>query len=72
MSKKTQTIANLGENIKRVRMARGLTQVYIAKVADISLKRYRLIEQGLLPVDCKTLFEIARALGISSTALKDF
>ena len=53
MSKK-QTIANLGENIKRIRIARGLSQVYIAKLADINIKKYRLIERGLLPVDCKT------------------
>ncbi len=71
MSKK-QTIANLGENIKRIRIARGLSQVYIAKLADINIKKYRLIERGLLPVDCVMLFEIARALGISSVALEHF
>lgn len=57
--------AEISKNTKRVRHERGLTQLDVAKKADISLTAFSRIESGKSSPRMDTLYKIAGAMGVS-------
>ncbi|MGW1052494.1 helix-turn-helix domain-containing protein [Streptomyces sp. NPDC001118] len=60
--------AGLAENVKKFRRTAGLSQEGLAEAADLSLSTVRKVEQGG-QVSMDTLAALARALGVSTSAL---
>lgn len=59
----------LGENLKKLRRARGLTQGEFAAKAGISLSFVQNLEKGKKWVGPKTISTLAKALGVSEAEL---
>lgn len=57
--------AVISKNTRRVRHERGLTQLDVAKKADISLPAFSKIESGKSSPRMDTLYKIAGAMGVS-------
>ena len=55
----------LGDNLRRLRTAKGYTQEAVADAARISVAAYRNYETGRAIPKVNTLLAIARALGVS-------
>ncbi len=58
----------LADNVRKYRRTAGLSQEGLAEVADLSLSTVRKVEQGG-HVSMETLASLARALGVSTSAL---
>lgn len=58
----------LADNVRKYRRAAGLSQEGLAEAADLSLSTVRKVEQGG-HVSMETLAALARALGVSTSAL---
>ncbi|MDF3291981.1 helix-turn-helix domain-containing protein [Streptomyces silvisoli] len=58
----------LADNVRKYRRAAGLSQEALAEAADLSLSTVRKVEQGG-HVSMETLAALARALGVSTSAL---
>jgi transcriptional regulator with XRE-family HTH domain len=54
----------LGENIKRIRLKKGITQKALAEACDFETPNMRRIEAGKTNPTVKTLLKIANALQI--------
>ena len=54
----------MGENLRKARMARGMTQTEIAERVNISLTAYQKIESGKTRIINKTYEKCAAVLGI--------
>lgn len=62
---------DLGQVIKKARMAKGITQEQLAEIADCSANSIRCYESGKMrPMEWR-LFVIADALGIKEEDLQD-
>ncbi len=59
----------LGENLRKIRLCKTLTQEYVALESGISRSHIAMIESGKRDVTISVLFKISRAMNIS---LKDF
>lgn len=59
----------LGENIKRIRKAKGLNQDTLAELVGIEIKSLSLIETGKGFVSAKTLEKLTKVLNISAAEL---
>ncbi len=55
----------MGESIRNLRLQRGLTQVELARLADISPSNLARIEDGRYSVGLDILNQIANALGVA-------
>lgn len=69
--KKTEVLKKIGENIKRIRLAKGLTQVDLVgrietKIDTTNISR---IEKGRTNPTIHTLFKIAQALDVPLNSL---
>lgn len=62
---------NTGENIKRIRKEKGITQKQLATDAGISEISIRKYEAGDREPKIETIQKIANSLGVSATALKN-
>ncbi|HEX9059405.1 MAG TPA: helix-turn-helix transcriptional regulator [Clostridia bacterium] len=60
----TENDKRLGKRIKRLRKAKGLTQEQLAEKAGISMKYVQFIENAHRIPALKTLYKIARVLGV--------
>jgi transcriptional regulator with XRE-family HTH domain len=60
---------SLGQNMRKIRQARGLTQKQLAELADISAANYGLVEAGVGNASLLILARIARALAVPVTGL---
>ena len=60
----TTSLHTIGAQLRRARLAAGLTQEQVAELAGISRPRYRDIETGAAAARTTTLINIARALGL--------
>ncbi|HEX2655889.1 MULTISPECIES: helix-turn-helix transcriptional regulator [unclassified Rhizobium] len=54
----------IGENLARIRKARGLSQSSIAEVLDITFQQVQKYEKGTNRVSASVLFELAQALSV--------
>ena len=61
-----------GDNIRRYRKAKGLTQVQLADAVGVTEGAIRHYESGIRAVRPELLEGIANALGVSEGALKDY
>jgi transcriptional regulator with XRE-family HTH domain len=61
-----------GENLKRIRNSKGISQEDLAHDANIAYTTINKIEKGQLNTGISTVFEIAKALKISPKELFDF
>jgi transcriptional regulator with XRE-family HTH domain len=62
-------LAALGQAVRRLREERDISRGAVAAVADLSVKRLRAIEDGLLDPDYMLLLALAKALGVSAGEL---
>ncbi len=62
----------LGENIKRYRELKGLTQAELAEKLDFSYEYVCRVERGQKYISLRKLFQIADILGIGINKLIDF
>ena len=63
------TPKEIGQNIRRYRAKRGLTQEQLAELTDLSAGYVRQVELGLKTLSLSALFRIADALGTSAQLL---
>jgi DNA-binding XRE family transcriptional regulator len=62
-----------GDNLRRVRLQRGLTQRELAAAAKMSMKFLGLVERGQQPPNLIAVYNMARAMGVPVAALvEDF
>lgn len=64
-----QTQRNIGERLKDLRLAAGMTQKEAAQAAQIDYKRWHRLEVGEVNTTVKTLVCASRAVGESIWAL---
>lgn len=53
------------DNLKRIRLAKGVTQAHLSKRLDISDMAYSRMENGVTKIDVERLKVIAISLGVS-------
>lgn len=63
---------SVGENIRRYRKLRGMTQAQLADTVGLTEGAVRHYESGIRAVKPELLESIAGALGVSVNALKDY
>lgn len=63
---------SVGENIRRYRKSRGMTQAQLAEVVGLTEGAVRHYESGIRAVKPELLESISAALGVSVNALKDY
>ena len=63
---------SVGENIRRYRRLRGMTQAQLAETVDLTEGAVRHYESGIRAVKPELLESISAALGVSVNALKDY
>lgn len=63
---------SVGENIRRYRKSRGMTQAQLAEAVGLTEGAVRHYESGIRAVKPELLESIATALGVSVNALKDY
>ncbi|HEV2330537.1 MAG TPA: helix-turn-helix domain-containing protein [Verrucomicrobiae bacterium] len=56
-------LKQLGDNIRRERLAQGISQQRLAEIADLNLRNVQRIEAGELNVLLTTVIRIRMALG---------
>lgn len=61
-----------GENLKKIRMAKGLSLRALASNCDLDDSNISKIEQGKFNIQLSTLFELAKGLGIEVKELVEF
>ena len=64
-----QFVALVGENIRRERLARGMTQAQLAEDAELASNHLARIERGEVGATFFVVHRIARALGVDIAAL---
>ena len=62
----------LGENIKKYRLKKGLTQEKLAEIVDLSREYIIRVEMGHKRISLRKLFEIADALDVDCSMLINF
>lgn len=62
----------LGENLRKIRTEKGLTQEYISLESGISRSHIAMIEAGKRDVTISTLFKISRALNVTLSNIFEF
>jgi transcriptional regulator with XRE-family HTH domain len=67
------TVQQVGANLKKVRVEKGLTQAEVAKKAGMGTNRYAVVERGEANNITLNKFEkIVKALGIKSSDILPF
>lgn len=62
-------LAEMGRNLQRHRLSRGLTQAASAELCGLDLKYYQDVEYGRRPVTTRTLYRVANAMEIDVSEL---
>jgi len=62
----------VGRNVKRIRQEKGLTQEQLAELSGFSQQYISGLEQGRRNPTIVSLYELARALGVSHIDLVSF
>lgn len=67
------TIQQVGANLKKVRVQKGLTQAEVAKKAGMGTNRYAVVERGEANnMTLNKLEKIVKALGVKSSDVLPF
>lgn len=73
MPKDNQSLQKqFGENLKKIRMAKGLSLRALAANCDLDDSNISKIEQGKSDIQLSTLFELAKGLGVEPMELLVF
>jgi transcriptional regulator with XRE-family HTH domain len=64
-SRSSKYLKSVGDNIRRVRNALGMTQEELAELADLNVRSLRRIEAGEMNILITTLARVRNALGCS-------
>ena len=64
-----QLLIQIGKNIKRIRLSRGISQVELADLCDFEKSNMARIEAGGTNITIRTLLKISNSLKISITDL---
>ncbi len=64
-------LKNIGENLKKLRNSKGLTQEMVAEMNNIDYKYYQRMEAGAVNITVKTLYKISKSLDIDPKKLLD-
>lgn len=67
--KTSRLLSALGETLRRLRKAKGLTQQDAAERADLDLRHYKKIEAGEQNFNLGTLAQLARGFGVEAFKL---
>lgn len=67
-----KAIEKFGQQVKKLREAKTITQEDLAEAANIPLNQIGRIERGENNVTISTIFAIAKALGVKPKDLLDF
>jgi transcriptional regulator with XRE-family HTH domain len=59
----------LGENLKKIRLSKGITQVSIAKTLDVDRSFVSNIENGKTNPTLSTISSLAKVLGVTVSEL---
>lgn len=62
-------LKSLGEKIQKLRLAKKMTQLELAKECELDKQTIYRIEKGQLNITLSTLFRIADALDVVATSL---
>lgn len=62
-------LAEMGRNLQRHRLSKGLTQAASAELCGLDLKYYQDVEYGRRPVTTRTLYRVADAMKIDVSEL---
>lgn len=68
----SEHLKKLGENLKKIRISRGLSLRQLATLCDIDHSDIGKIEKGMVNITLLTLIELARALEVHSSDIVDF
>ena len=69
MMNKGELMAQMGENVRRIRKKEGLTQEQLADAVGITSSFCAQIEAGVRSTSIDTLYRIAEALNVSASVL---
>ena len=69
MPSEEELLPIFGNNIRNVRIAKGLQQEEVAEKVGLSEEQYRLIEEGKLDIEVTTYYKIAAALGLDKPSV---
>ena len=64
MDQTNRLLEKIGANIKALRIAKGLQQKDVARMAGISVAQYGRLENGTTKASVVTIIQIAEALGV--------
>lgn len=62
--KKPEAVA-FGANVRKIRMAQGMTQERLAELADLNIRTVQKIEAGEITILLTTIFRLQRVLNCS-------
>jgi transcriptional regulator with XRE-family HTH domain len=71
-TQKDKVVKAFGENLKRIRQAKQISQEELAYRCDIELSQIGRIERGVINTSISNVFLIAEALGIEPKELFSF
>ncbi len=64
-------LQHIGNNLKKVRNKKGLTQEMVAEMNCIDYKYYQRLEAGKVNITAKTLYKISKSLNVNPKILID-
>ncbi|HVX00166.1 MAG TPA: helix-turn-helix transcriptional regulator [Candidatus Babeliaceae bacterium] len=64
--------SKFGENLRRIRMAKGYSLQDLANLCDVDKSNIGKIENGHFNLQLTKIFELAKGLGVSPKDLLDF
>jgi transcriptional regulator with XRE-family HTH domain len=67
-----ETTKQIANNLKQIRLKKGLTQFTLAEEAGINSNYYAKIERGEIKLNVSTLKKISKALKVKSTDILSF
>jgi len=62
-------LINFGDNLRKLRVAKGFTQEQLANELAIEISQISRIERGIINTSVTTLYEISKALDIDVSEL---
>ncbi len=67
-----QFIASFGENLRKIRLAKGISQEDLADKADLTLSQVGRIERGVINTSISMVYSLASALEVDPADLFQF
>ena len=65
-------LINFGDNLRKLRVAKGFTQEQLANELGVEISQISRIERGIINTSITTLYELSKVLKIDISELFDF